>query len=68
MRRQKPFNRKVFQYSIRNLHCDMQNHIFFIAFVVVESENKESWDWFLVQLPDEIVDMERDVIISDRQK
>lgn len=33
------------------------------------SENKDSWDWFLVQLRYEIIYMEGDVVITpDRQK
>lgn len=44
-------------------------NIFPTAFLVVESENRESWSWFFVQMCDAIIDMDQDlVIISDRQK
>lgn len=39
---------------------DVQNYIFSVAFVVEESENKDIWAWFLVQLWDETVDMGRE--------
>lgn len=49
--------------------CDAQNHIFLIAFAIVESENKGSWTWFLVQVRNEMINMDTDVvIISDKQK
>lgn len=47
----------------------MPKTIFFtIVFAIVESENKHSWSWFLVQLQDRIVSMKSDLIIFDRQK
>lgn len=46
-----------------------ENHIFPVASAVVQTENKDSWSWFLTQMWDAIIDMEHDlVVISDRQK
>lgn len=37
--------------------CAAQNHIFPSALAVVESEKKDSWTWFIVQMQDRIVSM-----------
>lgn len=63
-----PFNWKVFRYSFSVLHmtCAKPYHIFSIVVVVVESEKKDNWSWFLILLRDGnhgMVDMERDVVI-----
>ncbi|XP_010533352.1 PREDICTED: uncharacterized protein LOC104809156 [Tarenaya hassleriana] len=45
---------------------DGNNHIYPIAFGVVDSENVDSWEWFLMQLRSSIEDNENLVFISDR--
>lgn len=52
-------------FSILLVACvgDAQNHIFPIAFTIVESENKASWTWFLAQMRNEIIDMKTNIVI-----
>lgn len=60
---------KYFGTLLAVCRCDAQNHIFPITFAIVESENKDSWTWFLTQMRDEIINMKTNiVIISDRWK
>ena len=49
---------------------DANDQYYPLAFVVVETENKESWKWFLNGLLTNIGDPEtyKWVLISDRQK
>ena len=75
-----PFMRKVFvvdgtflqgKYIGTLLIASAQDgnfQIFPIAFVIVDTENDESWKWFFRQLSCVIPDDERLAIISDRHK
>lgn len=47
-----PFDWKIFWYFLVVWTSDAQHHIFPIAFAIVESENKDSCWWFLVQIRD----------------
>lgn len=47
----------------------MWKTIFPVAFTVVESQNLDTWSWFLVQTHDVIIVIEHDfVIISDKER
>lgn len=48
LRGQDPLNEKYFDTLQLSCAYDARNHIFPVAFVVVESENKNSWSWFPV--------------------
>lgn len=66
-----PFTRKYFGTLLVAYTCNPQNHIFpsRLSFAIVESENRDSWTWFLIQLLEEIFNRKHHVIIiSDRQK
>lgn len=64
-----PFTRKYFSILLVPYACEGQNNIFSITFAIVESENKDSWTWFLIQVLERIFNTKHDVIIiSDRQK
>lgn len=64
--------RNCFHQTLLVASCrDSNNNIFPLAWAIVESENKDSWTWFLVQLKTAIrrVRIIRDaVLISDRDK
>ncbi|XP_058075786.1 uncharacterized protein LOC131224272 [Magnolia sinica] len=47
---------------------DGDNHIFPVAFGIGESENSNSWNWFLTYLNDSLGNLPGLVIISDRHK
>ncbi|KAL4396381.1 hypothetical protein AHAS_Ahas01G0086200 [Arachis hypogaea] len=49
---------------------DTNNHIYPIAYTIVESENKESWKWFLKILQDNVGDFQANGFnfMSDMQK
>lgn len=49
---------KYFNTILVDYTCDAPKHIFPITLVVMESENNDSWAWFLIHLQDEIVDIE----------
>ena len=47
---------------------DADEKVFPLAFVVVESENITSWEWFLTKLKNVIGDREDMVVISNRHE
>lgn len=63
-----PFTRKYFSILLVPCACEGQNNIFSIRFAIVESENKDSWTWFLIQVLERIFNTKHDfIIIYDRQ-
>ena len=49
---------------------DANNHIYVIAFAIVDVENKDNWKWFLTLLHDDLGDYKENAwcFISDMQK
>lgn len=52
--------KKYFDILLVACEYDAPNHVFPIAFAIVESENQDSWSWFLVQMKDEMLHIEWD--------
>ena len=49
-----------------SMGCDGNNHLFPLTFVITESENIDSWGWFLACIRNRVTQWTRIYVIYDR--